>query len=238
MGTSANYVAGDGAVSRKKVLHSKYLLVIAAKEPQKLGINVGRRLALVATGRESYLKLRESAGIYGTLLDVLRADKWIDVKLATDDAIKETYKLKMTTRKIDVLRKMYGQFDEIFTESSYTERQRIGTVVVAGVVLHLELVKNSSGTLKARRYFRDVRKALTVARRLESAGLRPNIVRSKANYVVYASLSDLLKLAERNSEIRRAIALYLAEKAKNGTPRQREIAEKILKRYPLFSIYE
>jgi hypothetical protein len=229
---------GDGAVSRKKVLHSKYLLVIAAKEPQKLGINVGRRLALVATGRESYLKLRESAGIYGTLLDVLRADKWIDVKLATDDALKETYKLKMTTRKIDVLRKMYGQFDEIFTESSYTERQRIGTVVVAGVVLHLELVKNSSGTLKARRYFRDVRKALTVARRLESAGLRPNIVRSKANYVVYVSLSDLLKLAERNSEIRRAIALYLAEKAKNGTPRQREIAEKILKRYPLFSIYE
>jgi hypothetical protein len=43
-------------------------------------------------------------------------------------------------------------------------------------------------------------------------------------------------LAERDGEIRRAIALYLAEKAKNGTPRQREIAEKLLKRHPLFSL--
>ena len=32
----------------------------------------------------------------------------------------------------------------------------------------------------------------------------------------------------------RAIALYLAEKAKDGTPRRREIAEKILMRQPLF----
>jgi hypothetical protein len=31
------------------------------------------------------------------------------------------------------------------------------------------------------------------------------------------------------------MALYLAEKVKNGTPGQREIAEKILKRNPLFS---
>jgi len=44
-----------------------------------------------------------------------------------------------------------------------------------------------------------------------------------------------LRLAEKNDEIRKAIALYLAEKAKNGTPRQREIAEKTLKRNPLFS---
>ncbi len=45
--------------------------------------------------------------------------------------------------------------------------------------------------------------------------------------------ADLLRLAERDGEIRR-IALYLAEKAKNGTPRQKEIAEKLLKRHPLF----
>jgi hypothetical protein len=44
-----------------------------------------------------------------------------------------------------------------------------------------------------------------------------------------------LRLAERNDEIRRAVALYLAEEAKNGTPRQREIAKKTLKRNPLFS---
>jgi len=42
-----------------------------------------------------------------------------------------------------------------------------------------------------------------------------------------------LRLAERDGEIRRAMALYLAEKAKNGTSRQRELAEKILQRHPL-----
>ena len=54
---------------------------------------------------------------------------------------------------------------------------------------------------------------------------------------MYVPTTDLLRLAERDEAIRRAIALYLAEKAKNGTPRQREIAEKILKRHPfLFTI--
>jgi hypothetical protein len=60
-------------------------------------------------------------------------------------------------------------------------------------------------------------------------------VRSGPNYVVYIDKADLLRLAERNDEIRRAVALYLTEKAKNVTPRQREIAIKILKRNPLFS---
>ena len=44
-----------------------------------------------------------------------------------------------------------------------------------------------------------------------------------------------MKLAEEDDAVRRAIALYLAEKVKNGTPRQREIAEKILnKDIPFF----
>jgi hypothetical protein len=51
-------------------------------------------------------------------------------------------------------------------------------------------------------------------------------VKSSLNYVVYIATADLLKLAERDETIRKAIALYLAEKAENGTPRQREIAEK------------
>jgi len=69
---------------------------------------------------------------------------------------------------------------------------------------------------------------------LESAGLRPNVVRVGPYYVVYIATADLLKLAERDEAVRRAMALYLAEKAKDGTPRQRELAEKILKRHPLF----
>jgi hypothetical protein len=70
------------------------------------------------------------------------------------------------------------------------------------------------------------------------AGLKPNVVRSGPNYVVYIDTADLLKLAERNDEIRKSIVLYLTEKVKNGTPRQRDIAEKLLKRHPpLFSQY-
>jgi hypothetical protein len=88
----------------------------------------------------------------------------------------------------------------------------------------------------AERYVRDLGRALAVAGRLESAGLKPNVVRTNPGYTVYIATADLLRLAERDSEIRRAVALYLAEKAKNGTQRQRELAEKILQRHPfLFS---
>jgi hypothetical protein len=52
--------------------------------------------------------------------------------------------------------------------------------------------------------------------------------------VVCIATTDLLRLAERDGEIGRAIALYLTENVKNGTPRQREIAEKIQKDTPLF----
>jgi hypothetical protein len=101
--------------------------------------------------------------------------------------------------------------------------------------MHLELVSGRGGSLIAKYFTRDLGNALAVADKLKAAGLRPNIVRSNANYVVYIATADLLKLAERDGEIRRTIALYLAEKVKNGTPRQREIAENILKRNPLFS---
>jgi hypothetical protein len=99
-------------------------------------------------------------------------------------------------------------------------------VVVAGVVTHLRLVNGRGGSLLAEYYTRDIEKALEVADKLKAAGLKPNIVRPNANYVVYIATADLLRLAERDETIRKAIALYLAEKVKNGMPRQREIAEK------------
>jgi len=58
-------------------------------------------------------------------------------------------------------------------------------------------------------------------------------VKSGPNYVVYIARADLLRLAERDGEIKKAIALYLAEMAKDGTPKQREIARKLLQRHPL-----
>jgi hypothetical protein len=57
--------------------------------------------------------------------------------------------------------------------------------------------------------------------RLESAEPRPNVVRSGSNYVVYIATADLLKLAERRRK-QKSRSIVLAEKVKNGTPRQRD----------------
>jgi hypothetical protein len=224
---------GDGKAERKKALHGKYKLVVAAKEPWRLGSSIGAEKALVATGREAFVKLRESAGAYGEPLDLLKAHKWIYIKLATDDDFRVTHKLNTEKRGIDALGKARRNNGKIPTKS-HTERPNKGAVVVAGVVMYLELVSGRGGSLVAKYFTRDAGKALAIAAELKAAGLRPNVVRSGPNYVVYIATADLLRLAERDSEIRRAVALYLAEKAKNGTPRQREIAEKILRRHPLF----
>ncbi len=64
----------------------------------------------MATGGEAFVKLREAAGVYGELLDLLKAHKWIYIKLATDDNFKAALK------------------------------QNKNSITVAGVVMHLELV--------------------------------------------------------------------------------------------------
>jgi hypothetical protein len=225
---------GDGEAKRGEVLRGDYKIVISAREPWRLGLSKSTREALVATGKEAFVKLREAASTYGELLDLLKAHKWIYIKLATDDVLRVAYRLKTEKRSIDVLREAYRQNNGEIPTVTRAEEPRRGAVAVAGVAMYLHLVSGRGGSLLAEHYTRDVEKALEVARRLESAGLRPNIVRSNPNYVVYIATADLLRLAERDGEIRRAIALYLAEKAKNGTPRQREIAEKILKRHPPF----
>jgi hypothetical protein len=195
---------GDGKARWNKILYGKYVVSIAAKEPWRLGLGVSPYEAIVATGREAFERLREAAGAYGELLDQLKAHKWIYIKLASDDGFRAAAK------------------------------QNKKGITVEGVVMYLRLVSGRGGSLLAEHYTRDLGKALAVADKLKAAELRPNIVRSGPNYVVYITTADLLKLAERDGAIRKAIALYLAEKAKNGTPRQREIAEKILKRHPFF----
>jgi hypothetical protein len=196
---------GDGKARWKKVLRGKYVVSIAAKEPRRLGLVANTYEALVATGREAFVKLRESAGVYGELLDLLKAHKWIYIKLATDDGFRAAAK------------------------------QNKNSITVEGIVMYLELVSGRDGSLVAKYFTRDLEKALAAADKLKAAGLRPNIVKSGPNYVVYIATTDLLKLAERDGEIKWAIALYLAEKVKNGTPRQREIAEKILQRHPFLN---
>jgi len=226
---------GDGKAERSEVLSSDYQLVIATKEPWRLGSSIDTRKALVATGREAFAKLREAAGAYGVLLDLSKSHKWIDVKLAIDDAFRATYKLKARKRSIDVLREAYN--GEIPTEQSSpaeVDKPERGDVVVAGVMMHLGLLNGRNGSFYARRYVRDLGEALAITKKLESAGFRPNVYREHSYYMIYISMTDLLRLAERDEAVKRAIALYLADKAKNGTPWQREIAEKILKRHPFF----
>jgi hypothetical protein len=227
---------GDDKSRRNDILDGDYKLVIVAKEPWRLGNSISAKEALVARGKEAFVKLRKSADVYGVLLDLLRSHKWIDIKLASDDTLRAVYKPKTEKRSIDVLREAYGRNSSEVPTFLHTEADKPGAVAVAGVVMHLNLKGGKYGSLVARCFVRDVGKALAIAERLESAELRPNIVKSGPNYVVYIAMSDLLKLAEKDDAVRRAIAQYLAEKAKNGTPRQRELAEKILKKYPLFSI--
>jgi hypothetical protein len=225
---------GDGEAERKKVLHGDYKIVIVAKEPWRLGTKIGKYTALVATGKEAFVKLREAAGVYGELLDLLKAHKWVIVKLATDDGFRAAYKQKK--RRIEIFRETYGRNNGEIPIEQFLEvgMQRRNAIVIADIVMHLHLAGNNGGSLFARRYVRDLGRALAIAERLESAGLRPNVVRTGSYYMVYIATADLLRLAEKDNAIRRAIALYLAEKVKNGTPRQREIAEKILKRHPSF----
>jgi hypothetical protein len=225
---------GDGKVEREKVLHGNYKIVIVAKEPWRLGNSISTKEALIASGKEAFRRLRESAGVYGELLDLLRTHKWIGIKLATEDGFRAAYKLRAEKRSIDVLRGEYGHNSSETSTVSHTERSRKGAVMVAGVAMYLHLVSNRGGSLFAKRYTRDPREALTIAEKLETAGLRPNVVRSSPKYMVYIATADLFKLAEKDETIRRTIALYLTEKAKNGTPRQREVARKLLQRHPLF----
>ncbi|MFZ8808760.1 MAG: hypothetical protein ACO2PN_11745, partial [Pyrobaculum sp.] len=138
------------------------------------------------------------------LLDLLKTHKWIYIKLATDDGFRAAAK------------------------------QNKKSITVEGIVMYLRLVSGGGGSFLAEHYTRDLEKAHAAADKLKAAGLRPNIVRSGPNYVVYISTTDLLRLAEKDDAVRSAVAQYLAEKVKNGTPRQREIARKLLQRHPLF----
>jgi hypothetical protein len=220
---------GDGKARWSKVLHGKYMLSIAAKEPWRLGLVASTYEAIVATGREAFVKLREAAGIYGELLDLLKAHKWIYIKLATDDVLRVDHKLKAENGKIHT--KPHTERPSRTSTKPRSRADKPGAVAVAGLIMHLRLVSGRGGSLLAEHFTRDPEKAYAAADKLKAAGLRPNIVRSGPNYVVCIATADLLKLAEEDETTRKTIALYLAEKAENGTPRQREIAEKILQRH-------
>jgi hypothetical protein len=69
-------------------------VAIATKESRRLGSAVSAYETLIATGRETFVKIREAASVYGVLLDLLRAHKWIYIKLATEDGFRAAAKQK------------------------------------------------------------------------------------------------------------------------------------------------
>jgi hypothetical protein len=93
--------------------------MIANKESWRLGISIGVCKALIASGKEAFIKLREAAGVYGELLDLLKAHKWIYIKLATDDSFRAAYKLKTKKRSIDGLGRRIGKTTARSLRSSF-----------------------------------------------------------------------------------------------------------------------
>jgi virulence-associated protein VagC len=231
---------GDGEANNNATLRGKYV-VIASKEPKKIGKPIGRYEAV--SGTEAFAKLRDAAGVYGTLLDALKSHKWNYIKMLADNPNKET-RNNGTKAEPDIKPVSIEKIDEKMRQHKITTKpepkklttphRKPGIVAVAGLIMHLRLVSGRDGSLLAEYYTKDIKKALEAIDKLKTAGFRPNIIKSSAGYVVYISTTDLQKLAEEDETIRKAIALYLTEKVKNGTPRQREIAEKILKRHPFF----
>ncbi len=198
---------GDGEADRKRVLRGDYKIVVTAKEPWKLGLRKSAKKALVASGKEAFVKLGQAAGTYGVLLDQLNAHKWIEVKLATNDSFRATYKVKTKKRNIDVLREVYGHNNNEIPTVSHAEANKPGIVVVAGIMMRVQFVTNRGGSLFARCYVCNVEKALAIAERLESAELRPNVVRSGTKYAVQIGTADLLRLAERDEATRKTITV-------------------------------
>jgi len=131
---------GDGKARWRNILRGRYVVSIATKEPRRLGSAVSAYEALVATGREAFVKLREAAGAYGELLDLLKAHKWIYIKLATDDGFRAAAK------------------------------QNKNSITVASVVMYLRLVNGRGGSLLAEHYTRDPEKALAAVDKLKTAG--------------------------------------------------------------------
>ena len=233
---------GDGEANNNAMLRGKYV-VIASKEPKNIGKPIGRYEAVIASGTEAFAKLRDVAGVYGTLLDALKSHKWNYIKMLADNPNKKARNngtkvepdiKPVSIEKIDEKMRQHKTTTKPEPKKLTTPHRKPGIMAVAGLIMHLRLVSGRGGSLLAEYYTKDIKKALEAIDKLKTAGFRPNIIKSSAGYVVYISTTDLLKLAEEDETIRKAIALYLTEKVKNGTPRQREIAEKILKRHPFF----
>jgi hypothetical protein len=195
---------GDGKARWNRI--GRFEVIIAAKDAWKIGRANGYE-ALVAKGRDVFIRLAEVAGAYGELLDLLKAHKWIYVK--------ETIARK---RSVDILRET--------AKNSHLEDLDLTS-------MKFSLVSGNGGTLIAAYYVNTAEEAVAVANALEALGMRPNMVVVKnKKYMVYVGLRDIKK----NEQLREAAMRFLMEKMKSGTQREKEIVRRIIERNPDFSM--
>jgi hypothetical protein len=193
---------GDGKARWNRI--GRFEVIIAAKDAWKIGRANGYE-ALVAKGRDVFIRLAEAANAYGELLDLLKAHKWI--------YIKETIARK---RSVDILR------EDILREAVKNSHLDLTS-------MKFSLVSGNGGTLIAAYYVNTAEEAVAVANALEALGMRPNVVKNK-KYMAYVGLRDIKK----NEQLREVAMRFLMEKMKSGTPREREIVRRIIERNPDF----
>jgi hypothetical protein len=204
---------GDGLNSRFNAIQGIYHIMMAIKEPEKIGRPCGKHQALIATGKDAYIKLANSAGKYGELLSILKSHKWITLRLADD-----SFKVEFILRQ-----KGWPYLPD-------------SLVKVGNLPMRIHVVYGrGSDSLTLRYSTREYDEAVEVASKLEKMGLRPNIIRAGPYFVVYIATLDVLQLATTDESLRKKIADYLAFKAKYGTEKQRIVIARFLRKYPIFS---
>ena len=215
---------GDGVAELEIVIGQRYVLQIGMKDDliERYGLERRKRnCATIARGRDVFRQLMDVAGAYGALLDVLRVRKWNLIKAVVSGELNNLY---LQTHGTDVCqRPSSGRTDRC-------EATDLNCIEVEGVPMRLQL----SGTLYAEYYTRKREKAVEIKGRLEVFRLAPKIRRSGAKYIIYLTLDELLQLMQKDARVRGKVTKYLQEKIKNGSLKQRETAEKLMRRYPTF----
>jgi hypothetical protein len=198
---------GDGKARWNRI--GRFEVVIATKDPWKIGRATGDYEAVAAKGRDVFMRLAEVAGPYGELLDLLKAHKWIYIKEAI-----------ARKRSVDILR------EDILRDTA--KNSRLEDLDLTS--MKFSLVSGNGGTLIAAYYVNTAEEAVAAANALETLGMRPNVVKNK-KYIVYIGLRDIKK----NKQLREAAMRFLMEKMRSGTPKEREIVRRIIERNPDFS---
>jgi len=107
---------GDGKVKRLK----RYKLIISARDPWKLGQPVDKYDVLISDGAEMFVKLKETAGEYGSLLDELHSHKWTFLKLESRNRRKK---------------------------QAYTRSKISATIFINGIKMYLGFVAGRGGSI-------------------------------------------------------------------------------------------